>query len=154
MSTPEELLDALQPELELAAEEAESLTGVDRRQFMFMSLMAAAATTFSGRAVLAQRGERGMAALMGTEPRSLLQQQAPAPFPLGNGEPPAEQFMPWPGGTGDLMETMVKKYGAKMFDRISSAFKKIGFRFVAIDVDGYRSGALNETLTHISKLSR
>jgi Asp-tRNA(Asn)/Glu-tRNA(Gln) amidotransferase A subunit family amidase len=117
VSTPEELLDALQPELELAAEEAESLTGVDRRQFMFMSLMAAAATTFSGRAVLAQRGERGVASLMGTEPRSLLQQQAPAPFPLGNGEPPAEQFMPWPGGTGDLMETMVRKYGAKAFDR-------------------------------------
>ena len=42
----------------------------------------------------------------------------------------------------------------EMFDRISTAFKKIGFRFVAIDVDGYRSGALNETLTHISKLSR
>ncbi len=40
------------------------------------------------------------------------------------------------------------------FDRISSAFKKIGFRFVAIDVDGYRTGALNETLTQISKLSR
>jgi len=40
------------------------------------------------------------------------------------------------------------------FDRISRAFKKIGFRFVAIDVDGYRTGALNETLTQISKLSR
>jgi uncharacterized protein len=40
------------------------------------------------------------------------------------------------------------------FDRISKAFKKIGFRFVAIDVDGYRTGALNETLTQISKLSR
>jgi Asp-tRNA(Asn)/Glu-tRNA(Gln) amidotransferase A subunit family amidase len=117
VSTPEELLDALQPELQLAAEQAEFLPGVARRQIMFMSLMAAATTTFSGRAVLAQRGERGMAALLGTEPRSLLQQQAPAPFPLGNGEPPAEQFMPWPGGTGDLMERMVRKYGAKTFDR-------------------------------------
>ena len=117
MSTPEELLDALQPELELAAEEAESLTGVDRRQFMFMSLMAAAATTFSGRVALAQRGESGAALLAGMEPKSLLQQQTPAPFPLGNGEPPAEQFMPWPGGTGDLMEQMVKKHGAKMFER-------------------------------------
>jgi pyridinium-3,5-biscarboxylic acid mononucleotide sulfurtransferase len=39
------------------------------------------------------------------------------------------------------------------FDRISTAFKKIGFRFVAIDVDGYRTGALNETLTQISKMS-
>src|SRR5262245_3090934 len=40
------------------------------------------------------------------------------------------------------------------FDRISTEFKKIGFRFVAIDVDGYRTGALNETLTQISRLSR
>ena len=117
MSSPEELLDAIEPELELAAEEAEDRTGVDRRQFMFMSLMAAAATTFSGRVVLAQRGESGAALLAGMEPRSLLQQQTPAPFPLGNGEPPAEQFMPWPGGTGDLMERMVRKYGVKMFDR-------------------------------------
>ena len=117
MSSPEELLDALQPELELAAEEAESLTGVDRRQFMFMSLMAAAATTFSGRVALAQRGESGAALLAGMEPKSLLQQQVPAPFPLGNGEPPAEQFMPWPGGTGDLMEQLVRKHGAKVFER-------------------------------------
>ncbi|HET9683082.1 MAG TPA: amidase [Gemmatimonadaceae bacterium] len=117
MSSPEELLDALQPELELAAEEAESLTGVDRRQFMFMSLMAAAATTFSGRVALAQRGESGAALLAGMEPKSLLQQQVPAPFLLGNGEPPAEQFMPWPGGTGDLMEQLVRKHGAKVFER-------------------------------------
>jgi len=40
------------------------------------------------------------------------------------------------------------------FERISTAFKKIGFRFVAVDVDGYRTGALNETLTQISKLSQ
>lgn len=40
------------------------------------------------------------------------------------------------------------------FDRLSREFKKIGFRFVAIDVDGYRTGALNETLTQISVPSR
>ena len=40
------------------------------------------------------------------------------------------------------------------FDRLSKEFKKIGFRFVAIDVDGYRTGALNESLTHISIPSR
>ncbi len=40
------------------------------------------------------------------------------------------------------------------FDRLSREFKKIGFRFVAIDVDGYRTGALNETLTQISLPSR
>jgi pyridinium-3,5-biscarboxylic acid mononucleotide sulfurtransferase len=40
------------------------------------------------------------------------------------------------------------------FDRLSTEFKKIGFRFVAVDVDGYRTGALNETLTQISLSSR
>ena len=117
VSTPEDLLEAWQPEVELAAEEAESLTGVDRRQFMFMSLMAAAATTFSGRVVLAQRGVTDISRYVDATTRSLVQQQGTAPFPLGNGEPPAEQFMPWPGGTGDLMEQLVKKHGAKMFER-------------------------------------
>ena len=37
-----------------------------------------------------------------------------------------------------------------MFDRIGREFRKIGFRFVAIDVDGYRTGALNEVLTRIT----
>ena len=36
-----------------------------------------------------------------------------------------------------------------MFERLSREFKAIGFRFVTIDVDGYRTGALNETLTQI-----
>jgi PP-loop superfamily ATP-utilizing enzyme len=40
-----------------------------------------------------------------------------------------------------------------MFDTISRGFKSLGFRFVAIDVDGYRTGALNEALTQITKNS-
>ncbi|MDB4886463.1 MAG: hypothetical protein JWN79_1901, partial [Gemmatimonadetes bacterium] len=56
MDTPEDFLEALEPHLAIEAEEAEHATGVDRREFMFMSLMAAAATTFAGRAVQAQRG--------------------------------------------------------------------------------------------------
>jgi uncharacterized protein len=36
-----------------------------------------------------------------------------------------------------------------VFDRLSREFKAIGFRFVTIDVDGYRTGALNEVLTQI-----
>jgi pyridinium-3,5-biscarboxylic acid mononucleotide sulfurtransferase len=39
-------------------------------------------------------------------------------------------------------------------DVLSREFKKIGFRFVSIDVDGYRPGALNEALTQISISSR
>jgi pyridinium-3,5-biscarboxylic acid mononucleotide sulfurtransferase len=45
---------------------------------------------------------------------------------------------------------MAKALSIEMFDRLSREFKKIGFRFVAIDVDGYRTGALNETLTQIT----
>jgi uncharacterized protein len=47
-------------------------------------------------------------------------------------------------------DEMAKALSIEMFDRISVEFKKIGFRFVAIDVDGYRTGALNEVLTQIT----
>ena len=46
-------------------------------------------------------------------------------------------------------EELPKALSVEMFDRLSREFKKIGFRFVAIDVDGYRTGALNEVLTQI-----
>jgi pyridinium-3,5-biscarboxylic acid mononucleotide sulfurtransferase len=36
-----------------------------------------------------------------------------------------------------------------VFERLSREFKKIGFKFVTLDLDGYRSGALNELLTQI-----
>ncbi|MEO5816305.1 MAG: amidase [Gemmatimonadaceae bacterium] len=116
MDTPDDLLDAAQPELELLAEEAESLTkgGVDRREFVFMSLVAAAASTFGSHVVRAQSGAAAAsAAATGATP----QQPTVAPWPLGNGEAPAEQFMPYPGGTGALMEKMVKEHGTKAFDR-------------------------------------
>ena len=47
-------------------------------------------------------------------------------------------------------DEMSKALSIEMFDRLSGEFKKIGFRFVAIDVDGYRTGALNEVLTQIT----
>ncbi len=112
MTNPEDLLEAAQPELALRAEENEDLTGVDRRAFLFMGLAAAAATTLGGTVARAQAGAAAGAAAA--------PQQVPVPpFPLGNGEPPAEQFMPYPGGTGALMEEMVKKHGAKAFQRSS-----------------------------------
>ena len=42
-----ELLEQTQDELEHIAEEVEHHTGVDRRQFVFLSLVAAAASTFA-----------------------------------------------------------------------------------------------------------
>ncbi len=36
-----------------------------------------------------------------------------------------------------------------VFDSLSREFRRIGFKFVAVDVDGYRTGAMNEVLTQI-----
>ena len=51
-------------------------------------------------------------------------------------------------------DEMPKALNVEIFDRLSREFKCIGFRFVAIDVDGYRTGALNEVLTQITTSSR
>ncbi len=40
-----------------------------------------------------------------------------------------------------------------MFGRISSELRKVGFQFVAIDADGYRSGGLNEVFVPIQASS-
>src|SRR3989454_1519156 len=47
-------------------------------------------------------------------------------------------------------EEMPKALSVEMFARLSREFKCIGFRFVAVDVDGYRTGGLNEVLTQIT----
>jgi uncharacterized protein len=47
-------------------------------------------------------------------------------------------------------EEMSKALNIEMFDRLSCEFKRLGFRFVAVDVDGYRTGALNEVLAQIT----
>src|SRR5476651_593123 len=115
VTRPEDILEALEPGVALAAEAAEEQMGIGRREFMFRSLVAAAATTFGAQAALAQAAAGAPSAAM---PTPMPQQpQATPPFPLGNGEPPAEQFMPYPGGTGALMEKLVKEHGAKVFDR-------------------------------------
>ena len=51
-------------------------------------------------------------------------------------------------------EEMPKALSLEMFEQLSREFKKIGFRFVAVDADGYRTGALNEVLTQITPSSR
>jgi hypothetical protein len=131
--SPEDLLDAIQPDLALEAEHAEDLTGVGRREFLFMSLMTAAATTFGSHVVRAQRAGSTSGGAAGTT--GMPQQAATAPFPLGNGEPPAEQFMPWPGGTGDLMERMVRQHGAKAFERSPFAVARWSGTVPASDED-------------------
>ena len=46
-------------------------------------------------------------------------------------------------------DEMPRALNVEMFDVIGREFKRLGFQFVAVDVQGYRSGALNEVLTTI-----
>ena len=97
-----DLLDEYQTELEAT----DSPPGVDRREFVFLSLVTAAASTFGfGARALAQ----------GTTPTT--PQQSQALTPLGNGEGLSWTFQPYPGGTGALMEKLVRERGAAAFQR-------------------------------------
>ena len=109
---PEELLDQTQADLNAADYDEEANGGMDRRQFMFLSLVAAAATTFGVDTARAQASV-GSGAGAGALPQA---PQAP-PVTLGNGEAPALQFQPYPGGTGALMEKLAKERGRAAFDR-------------------------------------
>jgi pyridinium-3,5-biscarboxylic acid mononucleotide sulfurtransferase len=51
-------------------------------------------------------------------------------------------------------EEMPRALHVEMFDTLGREFKRIGFKFVAVDVQGYRSGALNEVLTSIQVSSQ
>ena len=42
---------------------------------------------------------------------------APPPRPLGNGEPPAMVFQPYPGGTGSYLEKLARERGREAFER-------------------------------------
>jgi pyridinium-3,5-biscarboxylic acid mononucleotide sulfurtransferase len=46
-------------------------------------------------------------------------------------------------------EEMPRALTVEMFETLGREFKRIGFQFVAVDVQGYRTGALNEVLTTI-----
>jgi Amidase len=94
----------------------ETATGLPRREFMFRSLVAAAASTFGVRAAGAQSPRAYFDATASVWSTMQPPVQQPA-VPLGNGEAPALQFMPYPEGTGALMEKMVAKYGVNAFKR-------------------------------------
>jgi Asp-tRNA(Asn)/Glu-tRNA(Gln) amidotransferase A subunit family amidase len=86
--------------------------GVDRRTFVALSLAATAASTFgigNARAQVAGGVADGRA--------QAAQQPPPPPVPLGNGEAPALQFQPYPGGTGAFMEKLARERGRAAFDR-------------------------------------
>ena len=101
-----DLLQGAEADAELTADALE-LDGIARREFVFLSLAAAAASTFGfGARALAQAPAAPNAP----------QQAAPLP-PLANGEPVAWTFQPYPGGTGALMEKLVREHGAAAFTR-------------------------------------
>src|SRR6476646_2726162 len=103
-----DLLDQAQADAELTADDR-SLTGVDRRQFVFMSLVTAAAGVF---------GLGAEAAAQGAAPAAGQPQAAPPPqTPLGNGDNLSWTFQPYPAGTGALMEKIVRERGAAAFER-------------------------------------
>jgi hypothetical protein len=81
--------------------------GVDRRTFMLMSLTATAAGTLGVASTRAQGA--------GAPPQQ--QSPPPPPVPLGNGEAPALQFQPYPGGTGAMMEKLARERGRAAFER-------------------------------------
>ena len=117
MPTPEDLLDQLHIDL-AARDHDEEATGIDRRQFMFYSLVSAAATTFGASAVQAQRAlaAGGVSRFAPASEKAFFDQQQ-AIAVLGNGEAPALQFQPYPGGTGALLEKMTRERGRAAFDR-------------------------------------
>ncbi|WP_396221141.1 amidase family protein, partial [Gemmatimonas sp.] len=122
MDTPLDVLEQAEAEL-AAADHDESATGVDRRQFMFFSLVAAAASTFGAQAAGAQDAAARASGRGGLASGAAQPPQVP-PVPLGNGEAPAMQFMPYPGGTGALMEKVVRERGAAAFTRTPHAVEK------------------------------
>src|SRR5262245_14944572 len=80
-------------------------SGLDRRNFVKLALSAAGAAAVTGR-VVAQEPTRPA-----QQP-----QQPPLP-PLGNGEPPAMIFQPYPGGTGAYLEKLARERGRAAFER-------------------------------------
>jgi Asp-tRNA(Asn)/Glu-tRNA(Gln) amidotransferase A subunit family amidase len=107
-----ELLDQIQAEAELIGQDEES-TGMRRREFVFLSLVSAAATTFGvGAKALAQGGSAAGA------PGGAGQAAPQAPLPpLGNGDPVSWTFQPYPAGIGALMEKLINERGAAAFKR-------------------------------------
>jgi Asp-tRNA(Asn)/Glu-tRNA(Gln) amidotransferase A subunit family amidase len=121
MESPEDILAQNQAELERVAPAVEHHTGLDRREFVFRSLVVAAASTFGGAAALRAQGAGGAPGGTGAGAPGAARPPQEPPTPLGNREAPAEQFMPYPGGTGALLAKTYKEQGLAAFDR--AAFK-------------------------------
>ena len=85
----------------------------DRRSFTMAALAAAGATYFGKADAVGAQTPAPSAAGAPPPPAS----PAPPPLALGNGEPLASQFQPWPGGTGALFERLLRERGVAAFAR-------------------------------------
>jgi Asp-tRNA(Asn)/Glu-tRNA(Gln) amidotransferase A subunit family amidase len=102
-----DLLEQAEHDANAVANDLGFASEVDRRQFMFLSLTAAAATTFGfGAKALAQD-----AAGRGAQPPAI------PPVPLDNMEPVSWTFQPYPGGIGTLLEKTYREKGVTAFNR-------------------------------------
>jgi hypothetical protein len=111
MSDEVDLLDQAEAEAQRAAESTDFANDLDRRQFVFLSLVTAAATTFGFGAKALAQGAGG-----GTGGRGA-QGPAEPPVPLDNMEPISWTFQPYPGGTGPLLEKTYRDKGPAAFAR-------------------------------------
>lgn len=103
-----DLLEQAEADTQRSADEMAFASELDRRQFVFLSLVTAAATTFGfGAKALAQGGGGGRAAQGTPEP----------PVPLDNMEAVSWTFQPYPGGTGALLEKTYHEKGIAAFTR-------------------------------------
>jgi hypothetical protein len=112
-----DLLAQADADAEQVADEMGFTNDVDRRKFVFMSLATAAATTFGfGAKAIAQGGGGGGGGARGA------QQPSAPPVPLDNMEEMAWTFMPYPGGTGALLEKTYREKGPAAFNRQSFTY--------------------------------
>ncbi|HVZ47637.1 MAG TPA: amidase [Gemmatimonadaceae bacterium] len=105
-------LDLLQLSEAKVVKEADRLTfasDLDRRDFIFSSVVAAAATTFGFGAKALAQGRGGGGGPQGAPPVP--------PVPLDNMEPVSWTFQPYPGGTGALLEKTYREKGVAAFAR-------------------------------------
>ncbi|HEV8409714.1 MAG TPA: amidase [Gemmatimonadaceae bacterium] len=107
-----DLLEQAEADTERVAGAMDFATDLDRRQFMFLSLVTAAATTFGFGAKAIAQGAGGGAS---TDSRG--SQGSAPPVPLDNMEAVSWTFQPYPGGTGALLEKTYHEKGIGAFAR-------------------------------------
>lgn len=143
-------LEAVQAEAEASADAVEWPSGIARRQFVFMSVIGAAASVFGvGAKAFAQAPVAASGALAAGQ-----NAQAAAQTPLGNGDPVSWTFQPYPQGTAALLEKLVKERGAAAFARAAYVPEKfVGTVPTAADDIAFLPAHQLSALIHAKRLT-